>query len=387
MILHLKNAIIAPLIALGISSSWADNEVSAGTSQQKIVDDGTRVTVLGYHDFSSEKEATEMLLPTDKFEKQLQALRELEIEVISLEQFLAWKNDDAPIPPKSALITIDDGWRNVYTEAYPLLKQYNYPFTLFLYQDFIDKGELSLTTEMIVEMQKNGCSIGNHSVTHPYPSKVKKHAEKGQAAYEAFIRTELEKSKNFLSKKFNTQVTTYAYPGGYYTEEMFPIADDLGYDALFTVEPGKVDKTTNNHLIPRYIVLGTHDSIFRNATTFQATQKIKPSAGALIQQTPYPVQPEPGVRVADRLPTITVDLKQLDNIDPESIVMRVEGFGRVPASYDNLSKSLSWKVNRRLRHQSCNITVQWKLIDGEEYEEPLKWSFIVDHEAAYEPAE
>jgi len=207
-----------------------------------------------------------MLIPTDKFRKQMEAIRDLGLNVISMEDFLAWKRGEKKIADKSILITIDDGWKSVYTDAYPVLKEFGYPFTVFLYTNYVDGGGSALTTAMIKEMQENGCTIGSHSISHPFPAAVKKERAKGPEKFTNYLTKELSDSRKILRKKFNSEVTSYAYPGGFVTGEMLPVATESGYECLFTVLPGKTTLTTSNFTVPRYIILGTHDYIFRNAT-------------------------------------------------------------------------------------------------------------------------
>lgn len=347
--------------------------------------DNSLVTVLGYHDFSDSLAATEMRLPVDKFRVQMDAIKTLGYKVISLEEFLSWKNGSLILPERSVLITIDDGWKTVYTDAYPVLKEFGYPFTLFLYKDYVDGGGKALTSAMIKEMMANGASIGSHSVTHSYPKSVKAEQLKGPESYTTFLNTEFGDSKKFLETQFESKVTTYAYPGGFHTPEMFEVAADSGYMSLFTVLPGKVTKDSANMTLPRYIILGTHDSIFEKAMSFPATATSPATLGSTIQTTPYPVTPVAGATIGDRLPTISVDFSALDQLDPQSLVMRISGFAKVPAVFDPESKKFSWKVNRRLRKPTCDITVSWKLQEFEKYEKPMSWTFILNRRASYLP--
>lgn len=360
-------------------------DATGDRAQTQVAPDSSLVSVLGYHDFTQNRAATEMLLPVSKFRSQMQAIKDLGLHVITLEEFLAWKTGKLKLPERSILITIDDGWKSVYTDAYPILKEFNYPFTLFLYKNYVDGGGKALSSSMIQEMQANGASIGSHSVSHPYPSVVKKQKRLGTENYERFLKTEFGDSKAFLESQFDQPVTTYAYPGGYHTPEMFLTAETHGYTCLFTVLPGKVSKNDDNQTLPRYIILGTHDSIFEAATRFPATATSSATLGAIVQTTEHPVSPAPGSTVGARQPTLTADLSQVENLDPESIVMRVSGFGKVPAIFDAESKKFSWKVNRRLRKPTCDITVSWKLLGGKSYEKPMRWTFIVDRHAAYLP--
>ncbi|MFP6864463.1 MAG: polysaccharide deacetylase family protein [Roseibacillus sp.] len=360
----------------------APGEVAA---PELLKDDGTRVAILGYHEFSATLAPSEMRIRTATFRKQMEAIKNLALPVIPLSDFIAWKRGDKEIPHRAIVITLDDGWKSVYTEAYPILMEFKYPFTIYLYKNYVDGGGRALTSDMIREMKKNGCTIGSHSVSHPFPGTVKHHARKGPKAYDAFLRREFGESKAFLEARFKQSVNTYAYPGGYFTEDMFPLAEEFGYEFLFTVLPGKIRRNYDNRKLPRYIIHGNSDLHFELATTFKAIGGSAAVPGAIVQTTPHPVQPEPGSQIESRLPTITADLSGVNNLDPATIVMRISGFGKVLSQFNPDTFLLSWTVNRRLRHRMCEVNVQWRLKGKTKHEIPMRWSFLIEREAAYQP--
>jgi len=346
-------------------------------------DDGSRVAVLGYHVFHRTKAATQMRIPTAKFREQMKQIKDSNLPVITMPQFLAWRRGEDELPPKSILITMDDGWRSVYTEAFPVMKEFQLPFTVFLYKNYVgsDKGGRALSLEMINEVVESGlCTIGSHSVSHPFPSKVKKAANSGPEGYAEFLNTELGDSKSFLEETFKTDITTYAYPGGYHTDEMFSVADEFGYDHLFTVKPGKVRRDSSRYTLPRYIVLGNHDGAFNAAMIFRNGARFANSPVSL----PYPVKPGSGDIVASRLPLISIDLSDVEDLDPDSVVMRVAGFDKVPVEMKLGTKIFHWTVSRPLRQPMCEVTVQWRLRSKEKYEPIMNWSFRIDHHASYQ---
>ena len=378
--------------ALITAPAWADQSVVASTGKlpgsgeavPEFEDDGARVSVLGYHVFHATKKATEMLIPTAKFRMQMELVKASNIPVITMAQFLAWRRGEADLPPQSILITMDDGWKSVYTDAFPIMKELQLPFTIFLYKNYVgsERGGRAMSLEMINEMLESKlCSIGSHSVSHPFPSDVKKQAKKGPENYLKFIQKEFGESQRFLEETFKNKVTTYAYPGGYFTEEMYPVADELGYDNLFTVKPGKVRRDSSKYSLPRYIVLGNNDGAFEAAMVFRNGN----IASSIIPvELPHPAKPGAGEIVSSRLPTIRVDLAGAEGLDPESIVMRVAGFGEVPAKIDPLTSKVEWTVTRPLRQSACQVSVQWKLKEKTDYEAPMNWSFRVDKEASYQ---
>jgi peptidoglycan/xylan/chitin deacetylase (PgdA/CDA1 family) len=350
-------------------------------------DDGTRVAVLGYHDFSETLPETEMRLRTSKFRKQMETIRLLGLTVVSMEDFSSWKRGEKDIPKKSVVLTFDDGWKSVYTDAVPVLREFGYPYTIYLYRNYVDGGGKAMTSEMIRELVRDGAVIGSHSTSHPYPATVRKQQAQGPEVYDAFLRKEMADSKAFLESRFGVTVATYAYPGGFSTPEMPLLGRELGYHHFFTVLPGKITRATPDDALPRYVILGTHDSIFENATTFRDSDEDAPPvpAGAIagmIQTLPHAVSPEPGALVNDRRPEIRIDVSKVPDLDPATLVMHVSGFGEVPATLDRASGTFAWKVNRRLRHPTCQVSVSWRNTSGVAAA-PLRWAFRIDRDAAY----
>jgi len=353
-----------------------------------IPDDGVRVSVLGYHDIAENLPETAMRIHTSKFRKQMEVIRQLGIKVISLDDFAAWKRGEKQIPEKSILLTFDDGWKSVYTDAYPVLKELGFPFTVFLYKNYVDGGGKALTTPMIQEMLAGGASIGSHSVSHPYPLVVKNFRKKGTDVFDAFLRKEMGDSKLFLESKFPVKVTSYAYPGGFYTEEMPKLGEEFGYTHMFTVVSGKIKRSMPNATLPRYIIFGNYDKIFETATSFRDGQNTTEPAGTIggfVQTTPLPVTPEAGAIINSRLPEISADLSTVENLNPATLSMKVSGFGEVPANFAAETKKFSWQVNRRLRQASCQVAITWKDTAGKAPEAPLRWTFQIDRESAYLP--
>ncbi len=358
--------------------------IAFGQDETSVLeDDGSRVSVLGYHVFHPTQEASQMLIPTAKFRKQMETIKSSSIPVITLGQFLAWRQGKGSLPPQSILITMDDGWRSVYHEAFPIMKELKLPFTIYLYKNYVgtSRGGRALSLDMIREMVDSGlCTIGSHSVSHPFPSEVKKAAAKGPEEYEKFLRNELGASKSFLEETFGATVTTYAYPGGYHTPEMFLLAKEYGYDQLFTVKPGKVRRDTPAETLPRYIVLGNHDGAFNAAMVFRNGSRLITPPVVL----PHPVKPSPGELVESRLPLIRIDLSEVADLDPDSVVIRVAGFGEVPHRQLPDQNVFEWQVIRPLRQPACEVTAQWRVKGADDDAPQMRWSFQIDREASYQ---
>lgn len=101
-------------------------------------------------------------------------------------------------------ITFDDAYDDVYYNCYPILREKEIPYTIFIATSLLDKPGY-LSTYMIREMIKNSfCTIGAHTVTHS-PLRYLGEDE---------VKYELSVSKKFLQEKFGVIVDEFAYPYG-----------------------------------------------------------------------------------------------------------------------------------------------------------------------------
>ena len=319
----------------------------------------------------------------------LEAIRNSPYSVISMQEFLEWRFGTRLLPEECILITLDDGWKSVYTDAYPIFKEYGYPFHLFLYTDYLHgKGE-SMNHDMIREMLQNGASIGSHSHTHPYPSDWNKHRALGEDAYYEFIDKEIGESKVKLDKLFGT-VNTYCYPGGFNDQEMLSRLPSYGYVAAFTVIPGKATSTEIPFQIHRYMVFGTDPSIFNNAMDFSVAEvgsaiSTGSQPGTLPKNTakpPFAVTPQPDSTVSCTIPAITAQLSSVPGINMSTVRMRVSSFGHVRPTINTAERTVTWTPPCRIYMPNISVHLTWETTDGAKGH--AEWSFSIDRSVTAE---
>lgn len=348
-----------------------------------VAKEKTRVAVLGYHNFSETKSPTRMLLRTSELRKQMETIRQNGYTVISMQEFLEWRLGERLLPEKCVLITLDDGWRSVYTDAYPIFKEYGYPFHLFLYTEYLSGLGDSMTPEMIQEMQQNGASVGSHSASHPYPSDWKKEQKKGEQAYNQKLDREIGDTRHKLGGMFGP-INTYCYPGGYNDAAMHAKLQEHGYSAAFTVLPGKVDSRENVLTIDRYMILGTDHSVFEDAMDFTAvavnegltTGYIPGALPRNVERPTFEVYPQQDATVPTTIPTIKADLSELQHIDMNTVRMSVSGFGDVPLQIDKIERTVQWTPPCRVYMPLLSVHISWKTTDGTTHR--AAWSFLID---------
>ncbi len=344
------------------------------------------VSVLGYHDFK-ERGGAPMLIAAPKFRAQMQAIKDSKIPVIPLRDLVAWKKGEKNIPEETIVITMDDGWEGVYLHAFPILKEFGFPFTVYLYKKYVNTGGRSMTWEQIREMMAFGAEVGSHSVSHD--SLTGRHG-KTEAEQNLWLLTELKESKEFLEKNLGVPVTSFAYPYGNVNDVVVDTTLQVGYESGVTVSPQKVTWETHMGRISRYIIHGDSDGNFKLATSFRGRGELGNSRFMLADakdaagNSLVDLKPAPDQVITDRRPTIEADLTRLGPLVPESVKLRVGGLGTVPAVFDPVISRIRYQLPYRLRREECYVTLSFKR-DATQPEEVVSWKFKVNLAAAYLP--
>jgi peptidoglycan/xylan/chitin deacetylase (PgdA/CDA1 family) len=170
------------------------------------IERNARVMILCYHRFEDRPHDSLAISPAE-FRAQMQALKDNGITVIPMKDFLAWRQGEKNIPPRSCIITIDDGYVSGYSVAWPILKQYGYPCTMFIYTNYVNVGGKSITWAQLEEMRDAGVDIESLTVSHH----DLRHAPKGQD-YNTWLHNEIYTSKRILEDKLGIRVTGLALP-------------------------------------------------------------------------------------------------------------------------------------------------------------------------------
>jgi len=214
----------------------------------------TIIPILTYHNFT-EDEGSSYKINIVEFEKQMDYLSTHNYSVISLYELLKGLRT-GQLPPKPIVITIDDGFKSTFTLAYPVLKKYNFPATLFLYTNFIEKNSGSLTWKEIIEMTKNNIEIGSHTLSHCNLLKYEKN--ENYETYLARIRREIFLSKEILESKIGSKVKFFAYPYGVYSPIIKNLVIQAGYEGILNANSMNNTLTADPFSLNRQIIFGNN---------------------------------------------------------------------------------------------------------------------------------
>ena len=312
--------------------------------QPEVLETIAGATVLCYHIVESPQDAR-MEVSRETFRQHLQYLEMTGYNVIPLRHLYEFVSGEREsIPQNSVVITLDDGWRSAYTEAYPELKKRNFPFTLFIYPNIIGKTAIALTWEQVREMSDNGADIQSHSFSHPYLTK-RMHRSLDEAKYASWLHRELSESKRVIEKHTGKKVEFLAYPYGDYDTRVAKMVSKSGYAAALTCDFGLVKKGSNPFRMKRFVIDKRMDF-----TTFRRYLGASPMQ--LASMTPPPgLVNEPRTVISARIPNP-------ESVEPSSVGMALLTLGQItPYSYDATTGEVSLTVDQPISGKSHRAVV------------------------------
>ncbi|CAG7839741.1 xylanase deacetylase [Clostridium novyi B str. ATCC 27606] len=204
------------------------------------------IPVIMYHSIKYEK-GNGVRLPKEKFEEQMKYLKEHNYSTLTMDELYDFLKNNKKIPKKAVVLTFDDGYKDNYDTAYPILKKYGFKATLFVITNCIGTGEY-LTVDQLKEMDKNGFDVESHTTNH---EKLTEFSYEDQ--YKIFLE-----SKQNLERLLNKKVKYIAYPYGKYDNQSIKAAEDVGYKLAVTTHCKWSNKKEGIYTISRVGISGKH---------------------------------------------------------------------------------------------------------------------------------
>ena len=219
--------------------------------------------ILAYHRVNPEVKDSLSVSPAT-LDTQLKQLRSQGWENVVLEEAIA--SGDPIAHTRKFAVTFDDGYRDNYSHAFPVLKQLGMRATVFVSTTYVDTGQsfpwvtrssssrdipeddLPLTWKQLNEMVLAGVfHVGSHTLTHPLLSRLDR-----DAAYR-----EIYESKQVLEDRLNVPVTSFCYPAGAFSQETIRLVDQSGYTSAVV---------TPNRFIPETPLTLHRVGVYRHTT-------------------------------------------------------------------------------------------------------------------------
>lgn len=182
----------------------------------------------------------------DQLDQQLSYLSTHNYHAITLDELSDALDGKISLPPNPIVLTFDDGYRNFYENAFPLLKKYHMKAVQFVITQVLGIPAY-LTWDQIIEMDKSGLvEIGAHTRHHPnLPDLSQKE-----------IVDEIKGSKLDLEKRLKKPVHWFAYPYGSYSPFIIQTVRDAGFKGAASTVYGTNQSKDNLYLFPRIMIDG-----------------------------------------------------------------------------------------------------------------------------------
>lgn len=221
-----------------------------------------RIPVLMYHRVGDAHNDWERKYCVDaaRFAEHMHILKASGWQAVSIGDFFGWLNGGAHLPDKSFLLTFDDGFLGVHQHAAPVLAAIGWPATVFLVSKLIGKRDTWCETHNpsgvtyplmdathIRELRTQGFSFHSHTRLHKDLPTLEDDA----------LRDQLAGSRNDLQILLGETVDYLAYPYGHYDERVLNAAQEAGYSAAFSVQPGFNRRNIDRFRLRRLDVFGT----------------------------------------------------------------------------------------------------------------------------------
>lgn len=175
------------------------------------------------------------------FEAEIKTLKDAGFTFVTMADLANALDDRVTLSPKSVVLTFDDGYRDFYTDVFPILKRQQVKATAFIVPNFLNKPN-NMDTWMIKEIVKSGLvEIGAHTMNHSYL--------KGLALKR--VEYEVKESKKYLEKNFNIKVVSFAYPYGALDQASIDVVKKAGFRSAVTTVSGIFATDVNRFFLNR----------------------------------------------------------------------------------------------------------------------------------------
>jgi peptidoglycan/xylan/chitin deacetylase (PgdA/CDA1 family) len=206
--------------------------------------------ILQYHHVATDTPAITSVTPA-LFRQQMTFLRDNGFAVWPLPRLVEHLQADKPVPDGVVVITFDDAYRNIHDNAAPILREFGFPFTVFVSTEFVANRQRGyMTWDDLSALQKLGGTLANH--THRHPHLLRRLEGESESAWKARIQSEITTAEQLLQAHVGDHPRYLAYPYGEANEAVIAMVQQLGYIG-FGQQSGAVDKAAlASGMAPRF---------------------------------------------------------------------------------------------------------------------------------------
>jgi len=223
--------------------------IPANTAQAQETPQGN-INSFVYHRFG-EDDIPSTNISIEMFRQHLQFLHQNDYTVLTMGEAVKRLRSNQTIPEKTAVLTVDDGYKSFKTVAVPLLEKYNFKATVFVCTDYVGKHNY-LSWNDIRSLRQKGYEFGNHSHSHDHFLNYS-----DPNTREQFMQ-DLDKSEEIFERELGNKPDLYCYPYGEYNPDMQEILKRRGYRAAAAQKSGVIFEGSDLFALPRFPMTSTY---------------------------------------------------------------------------------------------------------------------------------
>jgi peptidoglycan/xylan/chitin deacetylase (PgdA/CDA1 family) len=210
--------------------------------------------ILMYHCVIPNADPANRMAVTDKaFARQMRFLREHHYNVLPLAELADLIRKKEKIPPRSIAVTFDDGYKDNYAYAFPVLKKYRIPATIFIIINDVGLPH-KLNWQEIKEMQDSGLvAFGSHTLGPEPLVNIVSAAE---------LRRQVFESKRILEERLGREVGIFSYPEGRFNYGIRKLVIEAGYKTAVATNPGRDYPDDDSFALKRMRITASADNLF-----------------------------------------------------------------------------------------------------------------------------
>ncbi|REE01750.1 polysaccharide deacetylase family protein [Marinoscillum furvescens] len=234
----MKFSLFSVVVLLMIACGTAKSD---GNPEETIAQ-GKEVVCFVYHRFGDDRFASTNV-SIDHFKAHLQYLKDHNYQVLTFAEAIQYLKGDGPAQ-KTAVITIDDGYKSFFENGLPVLREYGFPASLYINTETVG-GSDYMTWAQIKQTKDAGIEIGNHTHSHAYFLN-----QPASSRYKNF-EAELQKSQDLIKEQLGEAPVTFAYPYGELDAKMKAIVSEY-FEAAAAQNSGVIGASTDLMRCPRF---------------------------------------------------------------------------------------------------------------------------------------
>jgi peptidoglycan/xylan/chitin deacetylase (PgdA/CDA1 family) len=237
--------------------------------------------ILLYHHVSNTTPTSTSISP-EKFRQHMAYLHEHH-NVVSLPDLVQATAGNTTLPAKAVAITFDDGYKNIYDNAHPILQEFDFPYTIFINPGQIGQRRDQLTWAQVTELSSEKVHFANHTLDHDHL--LQTNPNETTKEWLARRKHQILEAEKQLTERLGYSLQYLAYPYGEFNRQLANMISDIGFVG-FGQHSGAIGPSSPFNTLPRFPAAG----IYSNLSTLKTKLNSLPMPLLAAEFADYTVQ-------------------------------------------------------------------------------------------------